>query len=491
METLPSIPYSFAKQNGIVVQHDDGKLLVVHKGDLPSHTLLEVQRFLNHSFTLEKVSDEKFQQALTQDYNFGSDTAMQLAEHMEDDKDLLELLQDIPKHQDLLDSDDDAPIIRLLNALFTEALKLGASDIHIETFEDALSVRFRIDGILREVIKPQRVLAPMIVSRIKVMAKLDIAEKRLPQDGRISLHIAGRNVDIRVSTLPTSHGERIVMRILDKKNAQLDLTSLGMSDQDLYILKSLLAKPHGIILVTGPTGSGKTTTLYAGLTRLNDSSRNILTVEDPIEYDLPGVGQTQVNAKVDMTFAKGLRAILRQDPDSVMVGEIRDVDTVEIAIQASLTGHLVLSTLHTNSAVGAITRLNDMGVESFLLSSSLIGVIAQRLVRTLCLHCKEAIVADAAQCQLLGVSTENAPTIYEAKGCEQCAFMGYVGRTGIYEMLPIDENIRTMIHDKAAEYALDQYARSRWPSIQMDGMRRVLAGVTTLEEVLRVTSVEI
>ena len=491
METLPSIPYSFAKQNGIVVQYDDGKLLVVHKGDLPSHILLEVQRFLSHRFTLEKVSDENFQQALTQAYNSGSNTAMQLAEHMEDDKDLLELLQDIPKHQDLLDSDDDAPIIRLLNALFTEALKLGASDIHIETFEDALSVRFRIDGILRDVIKPQRVLAPMIVSRIKVMAKLDIAEKRLPQDGRISLHIAGRNVDIRVSTLPTSHGERIVMRILDKKNAQLDLTSLGMSDQDLNILKSLLAKPHGIILVTGPTGSGKTTTLYAGLTRLNDSSRNILTVEDPIEYDLPGVGQTQVNAKVNMTFAKGLRAILRQDPDIVMVGEIRDVDTVEIAIQASLTGHLVLSTLHTNSAVGAITRLNDMGVESFLLSSSLIGVIAQRLVRTLCSHCKESIVADVAQCQLLGVSNENPPTIYEAKGCDECAFMGYVGRTGIYEMLPIDEQIRTMIHDKAAEYALDQYARSRWPSIQIDGMRRVLAGVTTLEEVLRVTSVEI
>ena len=491
MPALPNIPYSFAKQNGVVLQQDDQQFKILHSRLLTSFTILEIRRFLNHNFILEKVPAEAFQQALTQAYNSSSDTAMELAEHMQDDTDLMSLLQDLPKHEDLLENDDDAPIIRLLNALFTEAIKLTASDIHIETFEDTLTIRFRIDGVLREMIKPQRVLAPMVVSRIKVMAKLDIAEKRLPQDGRIALHLAGRNVDVRVSTLPTSHGERVVMRILDKHNAQLDLTALGMAAADLKIIEALIAKPHGIILVTGPTGSGKTTTLYAALTKLNEITCNILTVEDPIEYDLPGVGQTQVNSKVDMTFAKGLRAILRQDPDIVMIGEIRDLETVEIAIQASLTGHLVLSTLHTNSAVGAITRLNDMGVESFLLSSTLNGVVAQRLVRVLCAGCKEAITADAAQCQLLGVANSAPPTIYQAKGCEQCAFTGYDGRTGIYEMLPIDEQLRSMIHDKAAQHVVEQYARSRWPSIQNDGMRRVLDGKTTLEEVLRVTSIEI
>lgn len=490
MENIPTLPYSFAKLNGVVLKVVDDKFQVLHKHTLSSFTLLELRRFLNQPFELEKVTDDIFQTVLSQVYNSASGSAMQLAEHMEENADLTSLLQDMPKHQDLLDSDDDAPIIRLLNALFTEALKLDASDIHIETYEDTLTVRFRIDGVLREIIKPQRVLAPMVVSRIKVMAKLDISEKRVPQDGRIALHIAGRNVDVRVSTLPTNHGERIVMRLLDKRNSQLELTSLGMADRDLEIIKQLIAKPHGIILVTGPTGSGKTTTLYAALTKLNETTRNILTVEDPIEYDLPGVGQTQVNTKVDMTFAKGLRAMLRQDPDVVMVGEIRDVETAEIAIQASLTGHLVLSTLHTNSAVGAITRLNDMGVESFLLSTSLIGVIAQRLVRVLCPLCKEALTADEAQCLLLGVSTETPPEIFTAKGCEACSHTGYSGRIGIYEMLPVDDTIRGMIHDTASELSLEQYARSRWPSIQMDGMQKVLAGETTLEEVLRVTSVD-
>lgn len=490
MATIPTIPYSFAKQNGVVLRSVDDKITVLHKDALTSFTLLELRRFLNQGFQLEKVSEDIFQQALTQAYNSSSGTAMQLAEHMEGNADLASLLQDLPKHQDLLDSDDDAPIIRLLNALFTEALKLDASDIHIETYEDTLTVRFRIDGVLREIIKPQRVLAPMVVSRLKVMAKLDISEKRVPQDGRLALHIAGRNVDVRVSTLPTNHGERIVLRLLDKKNSQLDLSALGMSPADLTMMTNLINKPHGIILVTGPTGSGKTTSLYAALTKLNESTRNILTVEDPIEYDLPGIGQTQVNTKVDMTFAKGLRAILRQDPDVVMVGEIRDVETADIAIQASLTGHLVLSTLHTNSAVGAITRLNDMGVESFLLSTSLNGVIAQRLVRLLCVQCKQGCMADIPERQLLGVSTQKACKIYKATGCEACSFTGYKGRVGIYEMLPIDDELRRMIHDSDSELALEQYARARWPSIQADGMRKVLAGETTLEEVLRVTSVE-
>ena len=489
MTELSSIPYGFAKQHGVVLTDGEQGLEIIHKNTLNSFIMLELQRFIGQPFVLTAVDENTFQQALNQSYNASSGTAMQLAEHMEDNVDLTSLLEDLPKHEDLLDSDDDAPIIRLLNALFTEALKLDASDIHIETFEETLTVRFRIDGVLREVIKPQRVLAPMVVSRIKVMAKLDIAEKRLPQDGRIALHIAGRNVDVRVSTLPTNHGERIVMRLLDKKNSKLTMASLGMASTDLGIMESLIVKPHGIILVTGPTGSGKTTTLYASLTKLNESTRNILTVEDPIEYDLPGVGQTQVNAKVDMTFAKGLRAILRQDPDIVMIGEIRDLETADIAIQASLTGHLVLSTLHTNSAVGAVTRLNDMGVESFLLSSSLIGVVAQRLVRLLCDKCKVSIVPDAAQCKLLNIGEDDGMTIYQAKGCEACAMTGYTGRFGIYEMLPIDETLRTMIHDKAGEPSLQRYARDNWSSIQSDGMAKVLAGSTTLEEVLRVTSV--
>lgn len=497
MSIVPNLPYTFAKQKGVLVHTEGDTMSVWYKGNLSTPTLLELQRFLRCDFQLKKVSVDEFQQALTRAYEAKSSDAMQLAADMGEDTDLLSLLQEMPKHEDLLEAQDDAPVIRLLNALFTEALKLTASDIHVETFEDTLTVRFRIDGVLREVIKPQRVLAPMIVSRLKVMAKLDIAEKRLPQDGRIALHIAGHNVDVRVSTLPTNHGERIVLRLLDQKNAQLDLTSLGMSAPDLKIMESLIAKPHGIILVTGPTGSGKTTTLYAALTQLNQTTRNILTIEDPIEYDLTGIGQTQVNPKIDLTFAKGLRAILRQDPDVVMVGEIRDVDTMQIAIQASLTGHLVLSTLHTNSAVGAITRLNDMGVEPFLLSSSLLGIIAQRLVRVLCTYCKKAVSADASEYKLLQAVDERSDkatdqiTIYHAVGCEHCAQTGYRGRTGIYEMLPIDEELRVMIHDKVGEHVLDSYARERWPSIQQDGLRKVLLGVTTLEEVLRVTSVEI
>jgi general secretion pathway protein E len=352
--TIPKLNYNFSKQYGVLTKYIGRQLTILHKQDLSVQTLLELQRFFKEGFELEKISPQDFQTLLTKTYETGSEVAQQMAEDLREDTDLLGLLQELPKQQDLLDNNDDAPIIRLLNALFSEALKLGASDIHIETFEENLMIRFRIDGVLREMIKPQRILAPLVVSRIKVMAKLDIAEKRLPQDGRISLHLAGRSVDVRVSTLPTSHGERVVLRLLDRQNVSLNLNSLGMSPKDRHILEALIAKPHGIILVTGPTGSGKTTTLYAALTQLNEVSRNILTVEDPIEYDLVGIGQMQVNMKVDMTFAKGLRAILRQDPDVVMVGEIRDLETADIAIQASLTGHLVLSTLHTNSAVARL-----------------------------------------------------------------------------------------------------------------------------------------
>ena len=344
-----------------------------------------------------------------------------------------------------------------------------------------------MDGVLREILSLKRTLAALLVSRIKVMARMDIAEKRVPQDGRISLRVAGKEVDVRVSTLPSSNGERVVLRLLDKAAGRLRLEHLGMPEVHMVRIRRMLAQPHGIILVTGPTGSGKTTTLYAGLSSLNDASRNILTVEDPIEYNLEGIGQTQVNTKVDMTFARGLRAILRQDPDVVMVGEIRDTETAEIAVQASLTGHLVLSTLHTNTAVGAITRLKDMGVESFLLSSSLVGVMAQRLVRILCDSCKEPYTADEAECEQLGVDTTNPPTLYHAKGCKECKTNGYRGRTGIYEVVNIDDQIRRMIHRDEGEMTIVEYMRRLSPSIRHDGMQKVLAGMTTPEEVLRVT----
>ncbi|HZW58729.1 MAG TPA: type II secretion system ATPase GspE, partial [Woeseiaceae bacterium] len=403
---------------------------------------------------------------------------------LDEHTDLLRVAQELPEPSDLLESDDDAPIIRFINAVLTEAVKENASDVHIEPYENRLGVRFRIDGVLQEVLQTRRALAPLVVSRIKVMSKLDIAEKRLPQDGRISLRIAGRAVDVRVSTMPSGHGERVVLRLLDKQAGRLDLGSLGMDERSMDVMDDLIHKPHGIILVTGPTGSGKTTTLYAALERINDNSRNIMTVEDPIEYFIDGIGQSQVNTKVEMTFARGLRAILRQDPDVVMVGEIRDLETAEIAVQASLTGHLVLSTLHTNTAVGAVTRLRDMGVEPFLLSSSLIGVIAQRLVRVIDKTQREAYTARDYECRTLKVDPDNPPTLYRPVGEDTT---GYRGRTGIYEVIAVDDTMRTMIHDGASEQALERHARTMGPSIRDDGRRRVLAGDTTLEEVLRVT----
>ncbi|MFI4963383.1 MAG: GspE family T2SS ATPase variant LspE, partial [Legionellales bacterium] len=380
-------------------------------------------------------------------------------------------------------------IIRLLNALFTQAIKHKASDIHIETYENLVLVRNRIDGVLQEVLEISRAIAPLVISRVKVMAKLDIAEKRIPQDGRISLRIGGHNIDVRVSTLPSNHGERVVLRILDKQAAQLDLHLLGMPAPTLNAMRKMIAEPHGIVLVTGPTGSGKTTSLYAMLTELNQVSRNILTIEDPIEYDLAGIGQTQVNAKVEMTFAKGLRAILRQDPDVVMIGEIRDLETAEIAVQASLTGHLVLSTLHTNSALGALTRLRDMGVESFLLSSSIVGLIAQRLVRKLCSNCKipHQLREDEKELMGLAIGTD-VSKVCAPKGCEACNNLGYRGRTGIYELISIDEPLRGMIHRHDAMQTMENHLRPATPTIREDGFKRVLIGDTSLAEILRVTS---
>ncbi len=487
-QAVARLPFTYAKRHGVLTADiEDGRVVVLCKPGTTALTLAEVRRLVGQPLKLKNVSVEKFETLLQRSYEQDSNQAMLMMGDLGEDMDLFRVAQQLGAPEDLLESEDDAPIIRLINALLTEAIKENASDIHIEPFEERLVVRFRVDGVLREVIEPKRVLAPLLVSRIKVMAKLDIAEKRLPQDGRISLRIAGRAVDVRVSTLPSGHGERVVMRLLDKQAGRLDLEHLGMPPAPMAVMDKIIHTPHGIVLVTGPTGSGKTTTLYAVLSRLNNKSRNIMTVEDPIEYFLDGIGQTLVNTKVDMTFARGLRAILRQDPDVVMVGEIRDLETAQIAVQASLTGHLVLSTLHTNSAVGAVTRLRDMGVEPFLLASSLIGVLAQRLVRLLCNHCRRAYVAGAADCDLLGLAHDHPPTLYAAVGCVHCNMLGYRGRTGIYELIPVDDKMRSMIHDGVGEQGLEKYARSMSTSIREDGLRRVLAGHTTLEEVLRVT----
>ncbi|HHM04737.1 MAG TPA: type II secretion system protein GspE [Gammaproteobacteria bacterium] len=482
------LPFAFAKRHGVLVERfDRGEAVLLCRAGASVHSLAEARRFLGVPCTVQRLSPEDFDTRLQQAYEHGSAEAAELMGDFGDELDLSRVAQSLPEPEDLLESEDDAPIIRLLNALLTQAVKENASDIHIEPYENRLVVRFRVDGVLREVLEPKRVLAPLVVSRIKVMAKLDIAEKRLPQDGRISLKIAGRPVDVRVSTIPSGHGERVVMRLLDKQAGRLDLEHLGMASASMGLMDKIIHRPHGIMLVTGPTGSGKTTTLYAALSRLNNRRRNIMTVEDPIEYYLDGISQTAVNPKVDMSFARGLRAILRQDPDVVMVGEIRDLETAEIAVQASLTGHLVLSTLHTNTAVGAVTRLRDMGVEPFLLSSSLIGVLAQRLVRLLCPQCKQAHEASEAECERYGLPRSPRPTLYLPQGCAACKQLGYVGRTGIYELVDIDENMRTMIHDGAGEQAMEAHAHARHPSLFQDGLRRVLAGDTALEEVLRVT----
>ncbi len=477
------LPFAFARRHGVLIRkYSDKSADAVYRSGASPLSIAEVRRFAGVPLNLSRVSSEVFDSLLQESYEQGSHKAMQMADSLDGEIDLTQVAQELQEPSDLLESDDDAPIIRFINAVLTEAVKDNASDIHIEPYENRLGVRFRIDGVLREILQTRRALAPLIVSRIKVMSKLDIAEKRLPQDGRISLRIAGRPVDVRVSTIPSGHGERVVLRLLDKQAGRLNLTSLGMDEKSRATMDELIHKPHGIILVTGPTGSGKTTTLYAALDRINDNTRNIMTVEDPIEYFIDGIGQTQVNTKVEMTFARGLRAILRQDPDVVMVGEIRDLETAEIAVQASLTGHLVLSTLHTNTAVGAVTRLRDMGVEPFLLSSSIIGVLAQRLIRVLDDERKLPYTATDYECGLLRVDPSDPPTLYRTKSDS-----GYHGRTGIYELVTFDKAMRAMIHDGVSEQELERHARSMSPSIRADGHRRVLAGDTTLEEVLRVT----
>ena len=486
---LARLPFTFARRFGVAFDGAppgaDGAVVLLCRETPSLTTLSEVRRFAGCRLALEVIGAERFERRLAQLYAGDTIEAREMVEGLGDDLDLARLAESVPETEDLLEQEDDAPIIRLINALLSEAIREDASDIHIETFERDLLVRFRVDGVLREAVRPKRAVASLLVSRIKVMAKLDIAEKRVPQDGRIALRIGGREVDVRVSTLPSAHGERVVLRLLDKQAGRLTLPNLGMRTDVLERLREVVHQPHGIFLVTGPTGSGKTTTLYASLTELSTRTMNILTIENPIEYNLTGIGQTQVNEKADMTFARGLRAILRQDPDVVMVGEIRDLETAEIAIQASLTGHLVMSTLHTNTATGAVVRLVDQGVEPFLVASSLIGVLAQRLVRVLCVQCKVAAEADAFERRFLDGT--GASTVYHPVGCDACGRSGFRGRTGIYELVVVDDGMRELIHDRASEQVLTRYARARFPSMREDGRVKVQQGLTTVEEVLRVT----
>ena len=484
-EPLPAFAYAFAKHQGVVLLGMDDAAARARVGlreDADPVALLEAQRSLGVELDVEMLSRTAFDRRLSELY---ADAALAGgADDLDLPGDLDALAGDIPGTADLLDARDDAPVIRLINGLIAEAARIGASDVHIEPFESALVVRMRVDGVMREALRLPGRIAPLLVSRVKVMARLDIAEKRLPQDGRIGLTMGSKALDVRVSTLPARGGERVVLRILDKDQGARALHELGMPAPVLAAYAQALAQPNGIVLVTGPTGSGKTTTLYAGLARLNDGTRNILTVEDPVEYAIEGVGQTQVNPKVGMTFAAGLRAILRQDPDVVMVGEIRDPETAQIAVQASLTGHLVLSTVHTNDALGAITRLRDMGVEPFLLASSLLGVLAQRLVRLLDPDQREAYTASAADFAAFNMAPPaTAPTLYRPRA----GTVGYRGRSGIHELVLVDEPMRTLIHDNGAEAEMERLARLRTPGILADGWAKCVAGLTSAEEVLRVT----
>ncbi|MCX8958079.1 type II secretion system ATPase GspE [Erwinia psidii] len=483
-------PFAWVQQSGVFYLPGPDRFIGFRQNASPL-ALAEAVR-IAPSCPLRLIADEDFTQQIIDTYRQDASQARQMMENLGNEIDFFQLAQSLPEDEDLLDCDDGAPVIRFINAMLSEAIKETASDIHIEPYERQLLIRFRVDGVLRAVLTPPRQLTAVLISRIKVMARLDIAEKRLPQDGRIALRIGGRAVDVRVSTLPSRYGERLVLRLLDKSAVQLDLAQLGMDPTKRDSISELLSKPHGIILVTGPTGSGKSTTLYAALNQINSQDRNIMTVEDPIEYELEGIGQTQVNPKVDMTFARGLRAILRQDPDVVMIGEIRDTETAKIAVQASLTGHLVLSTLHTNTAIGAVGRLRDMGVEPFLLASSLTGILAQRLVRTLCRHCRQATKLSAGQLSHLGFShhCEEAVTVYQPAGCEDCNQTGYRGRTGIHELLMIDAPLRQAIAQGQSEDALEQITRRSASSVRDDGWQKVLEGITSLEEVSRVTGLD-
>ena len=429
--------------------------------------------------------------AISFSYDIRRDTAEEVIQDLhEEDPD--RIISEIEETGDLLDNTSDAPVIKLVNLMFSQAVRAGASDIHIEPFKNRLAIRQRVDGILYDMFSPPGHIQSALVSRIKVMAKLNIAEKRLPQDGRTEIRIADKNVDVRVSTLPTAFGERVVLRLLDKSSVLLKLTDLGMTPERLKLFNSLIHAAHGIMLVTGPTGSGKTTTLYGALSSINNTDINIITVEDPIEYQMEGIGQVQVNPKINLTFANGLRSIVRQDPDVILVGEIRDLETAQISIQAALTGHLVFSTLHTNDSSSAVTRLIDMGIEPFLVTSSVNAILAQRLVRRLCKTCRESVVPDQESLQSIGIEPEmlESRTIYRNKGCPDCLQTGHRGREGIFELLIMDDEIKSTILRTSDANAIKKVGVDHGMiTLRRDGARKVLEGITTIEEIFRVTEV--
>lgn len=480
--------YSFARDKGLVVlggteQYID---LGVRQGADP-FCLIEARRVLGKPFRLTTLLPTDFDRQLSD--HFGQDGVNGAAAEAAlsgGGVGLANLVNDLPQTADLLDRDDDAPIIRLINGIIYEAVNRKTSDIHIEPQEEVLSVRYRVDGVLQEVLRPSARLAPAIISRIKVMARLDISEKRMPQDGRISLAIGGRSIDVRVSTLPSRYGERVTLRLLDTRNALMGLDELGMDPETLRRFREVLNHPNGITLVTGPTGSGKTTTLYSALSVLNNGERNVMTLEDPIEYGLEGISQTPMHHKIGLTFAATLRAILRHDPDVVMVGEIRDLETAKVAFEFAATGRPVLSTVHTNSAVGAIQRLNDMGIEPYVLASTLRSVIAQRLVRKLCSSCKESRPAEASELELLGLSNGTHIELYEPKGCMACSHTGYNGRLGIYELMVLDNALKEAIRSQASDETLNALAFADNDTLFQNAVPHILSGMTSLEEVLRV-----
>ncbi len=496
---VSKVPINYAKKNSLLPLHAENGAVVVAVANPANYDALDDLHVLFRAPIQAIVAPaEVIAEATNRAYDRAATTSAQdLIVDLEEDR-LDQVASELANEPtDLLESDDAAPIIRLVNGLLSQAVKDRASDIHIEVFESELVVRFRVDGMLYDVLSPPKRLHPAITSRIKIMSGLNIAEKRLPQDGRIRLKVAGRDIDIRVSTIPTAFGERIVLRLLDRAQALIDinLDRLGFSGDNLRRLDRLIRQSHGIVLVTGPTGSGKTTTLYACLSRINSPEKNIITIEDPIEYQLRGVGQMQVSPKIDLTFAAGLRSVLRQDPDVIMVGEIRDSETAEIAIQAALTGHLVFSTLHTNDSFGALTRLIDMGIEPFLVSSSVLAVVAQRLVRRVCPDCRERYAPTAAELKSVGMDLGSfAGRIYRAaaKGCRQCRNTGYRGRTAIQELMLVDDEVRGLVMQRADAAMLRRACMARGMKLlRHDGADRVLAGETTIEELLRVTQQDI
>ena len=481
------LPYDFVKDNNVLAFNDGNSFTVISPNNLSDNIYHEIQRFLKSNFSFSLCNADYFNELLTSSFSINKDST-ELSEELTDEFDLQSFAGSISATEDLLSGSNDTPIIKLINGIISQAVKNRASDIHFEPYEESLIVRFRVDGILKEILKQDSKISSVLISRIKIISGLDISERRLPQDGRVSLSLGDKNIDVRVSTLPSSYGERIVLRLLDKQASQINIDDLGLPSVILQNYKSSLKNPEGIILFTGPTGSGKTTTLYSGLRYLSDSSQNILTVEDPIEYTLNGIGQTQVNTKTGYTFAKGLRAILRQDPDVVMVGEMRDVETAQIGIQASLTGHLVLSTVHTNNAVAAITRLRDMGIESFLLASSLRTIISQRLVRRLCLKCKKQELPSKTSIALFNLDSDKK--VFISSGCEACSNTGYQGRIAIAECIQVDKSLKEMIHNNASENLISDHVFKNNQSIDEASSNLISKGITSCEELIRINNLQ-